>query len=262
VLNLNKLKVSTVVASLLFSTTLGFGANDIKMKKLICDDSPENYQYCQIIKKYHQVKREDLENILFMTDSLQYLSNSNSRNKISRALSKKIYLVMRDINKTIKIAANEVRKEKYKALGMVVVPVIYGSNRQLKYQELRKMARGKLNKQIKQFYEQYNMYDDEFLTDILRANGSMFIILPEIIQYDEMKKNLMLNKETDFEIAIDGFFGLEKGMSESVVTLALKIDREGNVRRVYDRKAEYEKIRKAIVDLIDNALGDIASQAE
>ena len=100
-----------------------------------------------------------MENIMFMTDSLQYLTNANLRDKMSRALSEKIYLVMKDINKTIKIAANEVRKEKYKALGMVVVPVKYGSNQKLKYQELRSMARGKLKKQIKKFYKQYGNRD-------------------------------------------------------------------------------------------------------
>jgi hypothetical protein len=253
----NKFGFSAILAGIL----LGFGTADAATK-LICDESPDQYRYCKDIKKYHHTKRADLENIMFMTDSLQYLANKNSRDKLSRALSEKIYLVMKDINKTIKIAANEVRKEKYKALGMVVVPVKYGSNQKLKYQDLRKMARGKLKKQIKNFYKQYQEYDDEFLTDLLVSNGSMFVILPEIIQYDEMKKNLLQNKETDFEVAIDGFFGLEKGMSESVVTLALKIDRNGNVRRIYDRKAEYEKIRKAIVNLIDNALGDLASQGE
>ena len=231
------------------------------MPKLICDENPD-HKYCKELKKYHYTKRNDLENIMFMTDSLQYLSHKNLKDKTSRALSEKIYLVLKDIDHTIKVAANEVRKEKYKALGMVVVPVIYGSNQKLKYQSLREMARGKLRKQIKKFYKQYEEYDDEFLTDLLLANSSTFVILPEIIQYDEMKKNLLQNKETDFEISIDGFFGMEKGMSESVVTLALKIDRNGNIRRVFDRKAEYEKIRKAIVELIDNALGDIASQEE
>ena len=250
--------LSIVAASLLFVLNTNTNADN----KMFCSKSADEYKYCKELQKYHHVKKNDLENILFMTDSLQYLSNANSRDKLSRALSEKIYLVLKDINKTIKIAANEVRKEKYKALGMVVVPVKYGSNQKLKYQDLRQMSRGKLKKQIKKFYNQYENYDDEFLTDLLIANGSMFIILPEIIQYDEMKKNLLENKESDFEIAIDGFFGLEKGMSESVVTLALKIDRNGNIRRVFDRKAEYEKIRKAIVDLIDNALGDIASQDE
>ncbi len=256
-LKLNKIALSSFVAALLLSTSTATAATTLS-----CESPENNYDYCKELKKYHHVKKNDLENIMFMTDSLQYLSNANSRDKLSRALSEKIYLVMKDINKTIKIAANEVRKEKYKALGMVVVPVKYGSNQKLKYQKLRDMARGKLKKQINKFYKQYAEYDDEFLTDLLISNGSMFVILPEIIQYDEMKKNLLGNKETDFEIAIDGFFGLEKGMSESVVTLALKIDRNGHVRRVFDRKAEYEKIRKAIVNLIDNALGDIASQDE
>jgi len=254
---LNTLALSSIVCGIL-ATGTSLGAQS----KMFCEDDEEQYSYCKELKKYHHVKKNDLENIMFMTDSLQYLSNTNTRDKLSRALSEKIYLVMKDINHTIKVAANEVRKEKYKALGMVVVPVKYGSNQKLKYQELRNMARGKLRKQIQKFYKQYVIHDDEFLTDLLMANGSTFIILPEIIQYDEMKKNLLQNKETDFEIAIDGFFGLEKGMSESVVTLALKIDRNGNVRRVFDRKAEYEKIRKAIVNLIDNALGDIASQDE
>jgi len=225
---------------------------------MICEEN--EYKYCDVLKKYHYSKKNDLENILFMTDRLEYLSNANSRDKFGRSLSEKIYKVMKDINKTIKIAANEVRKQKYKAIGMVVVPVMYGSNLKLKYQSLRDMKRGKLKRNIKRFYKQYDKYDDEFLNDLLLSNGATFVILPEIVQYDEMKKNLLLNKETEFEIAIDGFFGIEKGMSESVVTLALKIDREGNVRRVYDRKAEYEKVRKAIIELIDNALGDIASQ--
>jgi hypothetical protein len=256
--SIKKNTLSIVAASLL----MGFSTSTSAGTDMFCSKQTDGYKYCKELVKYHHVKKDDLENILFMTDGLQYLSNANSRDRLSRALSEKIYLVMKDINKTIKIAANEVRKEKYKALGMVVVPVKYGSNQKLKYQSLREMSRGKLKKQIKKFYNQYEDYDDEFLTDLLTANGSMFIILPEIIQYDEMKKNLLDTKETDFEVAIDGFFGLEKGMSESVVTLALKIDRNGNIRRVFDRKAEYEKIRKAIVDLIDNALGDIASQDE
>lgn len=251
------MSLSTVVAGLLLSSSAVMGAGS-----MFCEEDTESYKYCDNLKKYHHVKRNDLENIMFMTDSLKYLSNKNSRDKISRALSEKIYLVMKDINKTIKIAANEVRKEKYKALGMVVVPVKYASNEKLKYQQLREMARGSLRNRILAFYKEYEDHDDEFLTDLLIANGSTFIIMPEIIQYDEMKKNLLQNKETDFEVALDGFFGLEKGMSESVVTLSLKIDRNGDVRRVFDRKAEYEKIRKAIVDLIDNALGDIASQEE
>ncbi|MEA2017290.1 MAG: hypothetical protein U9N59_02480 [Campylobacterota bacterium] len=255
---LMKLSHSKIVAGLLLAT---FSCSSIHAK-MYCEEDEANYKYCKELKKYHHVKKNDMENIMFMTDSLQYLSNANTRNKLNRALSEKIFLVMKDINKTIKIAANEVRKEKYKALGMVVVPVKYGSNQKLKYQKLRDMARGKLKKQIKKFYDQYGDHDDEFLTDLLIANGSTFVILPEIIQYDEMKKNLLQDKETDFEIAVDGFFGLEKGMSESVITLSLKIDRNGNVRRVFDRKAEYEKVRKAIVDLIDNALGDIASQDE
>ena len=254
---LKKISMSTIIAGLLFNVSSATAATT-----MFCEDDTQTYKYCENLKKYHYSKKDDLENIMFMTDSLHYLSSSNSRDKLSRALSEKIYLVMKDINKTIKIAANEVRKEKYKALGMVVVPVKYGSNQKLKYQSLRDMSRGKLQKQIKKFYDQYEVHDDEFLTDLLISNGSTFVIMPEIIQYDEMKKNLLNSKETDFEIAIDGFFGLEKGMSESVVTLALKIDRNGDVRRVFDRKAEYEKIRKAIVDLIDNALGDIASQDE
>jgi len=253
---INKFIVSSLVSFVALSSSVN------AQQKMFCEEDQTEYKYCKDLKKYHHVKKDDLENIMFMTDSLQYLSNKNTRDKLSRALSEKIFSVMKDINHTIKIAANEVRKEKYKALGMVVVPVKFGSNQKLKYQELRKMARGKLKKQIQKFYKQYTIHDDEFLTDLLIANGSTFVILPEIIQYDEMKKNLLQNKETNFEIAIDGFFGLEKGMSESVVTLALKIDRNGNVRRVFDRKAEYEKVRKAIVELIDNALGDIASQDE
>ena len=253
-----KLKIFFILVGLLSFV----GQLNAKKPKLFCDDDPQEYKYCKELKKYHHVKKNDLENIMVMTDSLQYLSNKNTRGKLGRSLSEKIYLVMRDINKNIKIQANAVRKEKYKALGMVVVPVKYGSNHKLKYQELRKMARGKLRNQIKKFYEEYKIHDDEFLTDLLRANGAMFVILPEIIQYDEMKKNLLNNKETDFEIALDGFFGLEKGMSESIVTLALKIDRNGDVRRVYDRKAESEKIKKAIIELVNNALGDIASQDE
>ncbi|MCK5295110.1 MAG: hypothetical protein KAJ49_10675, partial [Arcobacteraceae bacterium] len=194
-LKLNQFKISLLTASLLL------GTNSITAsQKMICEDAPDEYKYCKELQKYHHVKRSDLENIMFMTDNLEYLSNKNSKNKLNRALSEKIYLVMKDINKTIKIAANEVRKEKYKALGMVVVPVKYGSNQKLKYQTLRDMARGKLKKQINKFYRQYQDFDDEFLTDLLLANGSMFVILPEIIQYDEMKKNLLQDKETDFEI--------------------------------------------------------------
>ncbi len=253
------MKSTNIIAGLLLGLSVNLNANNT----MNCSELEDKPAYCDVLAKYHHVKKNDLENILFMTDKLEYLLKGKTRAKDGRALSEKIFSVMKDINKTIKIAANEVRKEKYKALGMVVVPVKYSSNRKLKYHDnIRKMVRGDLKKNIDKFYEQYNEYDDEFLTDLLISNGSMFVILPEIIQYEEMKRNLLEIKETNFEIAIDGFFGLEKGMSESVVTLALKIDRNGNVRRVFDRKAEYEKIRKAIVDLIDNALGDIASQDE
>ncbi len=251
-------KMSLIGVGLLFGTTSLTSAT--LNNKMFCEKDKAHYKYCDNLTKYHHVKKDDLENIMYMTDSLKYLSNANSRDPIERDLADKIFEVMKDINKTIKIAANEVRKEKYKALGMVVVPVQYGSNEKLIYQELRDMARGDLRNSIDKFYTEYKAHDDEFLTDLLRANGSTFVILPEIIQYDEMKKNLAQKKETDFEIALDGFFGLEKGMSESVITLSLKVDSEGNVRRVFDRKQEYEKVRKAIVDLIDNALGDIASQ--
>lgn len=254
----SKVIVSTLVAAALFGGTSASAAPSTKM---YCDKDKGHYKYCDVLKKYKYTKKDDLENIMYMTDNLKYLSNTNTRNPIERDLADKIFFVMKDINKTIKIAANEVRKEKYKALGMVVVPVQYGSNQKMIYQEeQRDMARGELRASIDEFYKEYGAHDDEFLTDLLIANGSTFVILPEIIQYDEMKKNLLQNKETDFEIAIDGFFGLEKGMSESVVTLSLKVDGDGNVRRVFDRKTEYEKVRKAIVDLIDNALGDIASQ--
>ena len=170
---------------------------------------------------------------------------------------------MRDINKVIKVAANEVRKQKYKAIGMIVQPVKYGSNEMLKYHKnIKKVARGKLNKRIKDFYKQIDEFDDTFLTDILRVNGSTFIIYPEIVQFQEMVRTLQDQKEVEFQIAIDGFFGLEKGLSESVVTLGLKIDKKGRIRRVFDRKTEYAKIKQAIMELVNNALGDIASQVE
>jgi hypothetical protein len=77
-----------------------------------------------------------------------------------------------------------------------------------------------------------------------------------------MVRTLQDQKEVEFQIAIDGFFGLEKGLSESVVTLGLKIDKKGRIRRVFDRKTEYAKIKQAIMELVNNALGDIASQVE
>jgi superoxide dismutase len=248
-----------VLASVLASSLYGVSTP----KKLICVDDMENYKYCQKLQEFHYPKTDDMDRILFMTDKLEYLSRKNTKDKVGRELSKKIFEVMKDINKTIKIAANEVRKQKYKAVGMIVQPTKYGSNAMLKYKnEARDVARGKLNRQIKDFFKQYDTYDDEFLTDILRINGATFILFPEIVQYNELKLNLLQNKEADFQIAIDGFFGMEKGMSESVVTLGLKIDRNNNIRRVFDRKAEYEKIKKALIELVDNALGDIASQEE
>ncbi len=229
-------------------------------KDLICSEDKEQYEYCDTLVQYHYTKQDDMDNILYMTDSLEYLSGA--RDRLSRNLADKVFLVMQDISKTIKIATNEVRKQKYKALGMVVLPVKYSSTTKLKYRKKAVMARGKLKAQIDSFYKEYRQHDDEFLTDVLTMNGSMFIILPEIVQYDELKEALVETQEADLQIAIDGFFGIEKGMSESVVTLGLKIDKNGKIRRIYDRKAEYEMIKKAIIELIDNALGDIAAQEE
>jgi len=234
-----------------------FGANF----DLICNEDEQEYRYCSVIKEFHYSPKDDLETIIYMTDKLAYLDDAK-RGGSQRDLAKKIYLVMKDINKTIKIATNEVRKEKYKAMGMVVSPVIYGSTMKLKYKDMDKMARGKMRSSIKKFYTQFEKFDDEFLTDLLVVNGSKFVVLPEIVQYDEFKNSLSENSEAEFQIAIDGFFGREKGMSESIVTLGLKIDKNKNIRRSFDRKAEYEKIKKAIIALIDNALGDIASQDE
>jgi len=251
-----KIVLSSLVASLTLSS---LGANT---KTLICDEDPESYRYCEVLKKFHYIRTSDMDNIMYMTDNLQYLEKKRSQDKFKRELAKKIYQVMKDINKTIKIAANEVRKEKYRSIGMVVVPVKYGSSRKIKYQDMAKMGRGELRHAIDDFYKQYEEHDDEFLTDLLTGNGSTFIILPEIVQYDEMVAKLKDSQESDFEVAIDGFFGLEKGMSESIVTLALKVDKNGKIRRVFDRKTEYEKIKKALIELVDNALGDIASQDE
>lgn len=228
--------------------------------ELICSEDKEVYKYCDKLVKYHYPIKADMDNILYMTDNLEYLKGA--RNRLSRDLSDKVFKVMQDISKTIKIATNEVRKQKYKALGMIVLPVKYGSQAKLKYRKKAVMARGKLKAQIDSFYKEYRQHDDEFLTDMMSINGSTFIVLPEIVQYDELKNALFETKEADLQIAIDGFFGIEKGMSESVVSLGLKIDKNGKIRRVNDRKAEYEMIKKAIIELIDNALGDIASQEE
>lgn len=243
---------------LLLSITLG--ANEEAKKSLICNDDPEFYEYCTKLQTNYYEKKDDMDSILYMTDSLEYLSDT--RNRLSRDLADKIFLVMTDISKTIKVATNEVRKEKYKALGMIVLPVKFGSATKLKYREKANMARGKLKAQITNFYKSYKKHDDEFLTDLLTMNGSTFIVLPEIVQYEELKNGLYDTKEAELQVAIDGFFGIEKGMSESVISLGLKIDKNGKIRRLNDRKAEYEMIKKAIIELIDNALGDIASQEE
>ncbi|SFV75290.1 hypothetical protein MNB_SM-3-18 [hydrothermal vent metagenome] len=227
---------------------------------LICSEDKASYTYCDTLLKYHYPKRDDLDTILYMTDDLSYLKGIRDRK--SRELSDKIFKVMSDISKTIKIATNEVRKQKYKALGMVVLPVKYGSQDMLKYRKKSVMVRGRIRAQIDAFYKEYRIYDDEFLTDVLTVNHSTFIVLPEIVQYEELKNSLFENKEAELQIAIDGFFGREKGMSESVVILGLKIDKRGKIRRLLDRKAEYALIKKAIVELIDNALGDIAAQEE
>jgi hypothetical protein len=250
-----KLFFTGVCASLVFASSAV--ANDVE---LICSEDTEQYKYCDKLLKFHYEKKDDMDNILYMTDNLEYLSDT--RDRLSRDLADKIYLVMNDISKTIKIATNEVRKEKYKALGMIVQPVKYGSTEKLKYRKKEVMARGKLKAQVASFYKEYRTHDDEFLTDLLNVNGSTFVVLPEIVQYDELKNALFDKKEAEMQIAIDGFFGIEKGMSESVVVLGLKIDKNDKIRRVFDRKAEYEMIKKAIIELIDNALGDIASQEE
>ena len=247
-----------LVASLLTSY-LGASTEELK-SELICNEDAEFYEYCEKLKSSFYEKKSDMDSILYMTDSLDYLSDT--RDRVSRDLADKIFLVMSDISKTIKIATNEVRKEKYKALGMIVLPVKFGSATKLKYRKKAVMARGKLKAQITNFYKSYRKHDDEFLTDILTMNGSTFIVLPEIVQYGELKNSLYEIKEAELQIAIDGFFGIEKGMSESVVSLGLKIDKNGKIRRIHDRKAEYEMIKKAIIELIDNALGDIASQEE
>ncbi len=254
--------IKSVIKSLLILGVLTspLFANKEFKSKLICNEEPEFYEYCDKLQSHFYEKRDDMDSILYMTDSLEYLKDT--KNRLSRDLADKIFLVMSDISKTIKVATNEVRKEKYKALGMVVLPVKFGSASKLKYRKKSTMARGKLKAQINSFYKSYIKHDDEFLTDLLMMNGSTFVILPEIVQYDELKNALYETKEADLQIAIDGFFGIEKGMSESVVLLGLKIDKNGKIRRISDRKAEYEMIKKAIVELIDNALGDIASQEE
>jgi len=248
----------SLAITLLLASTLG--ANAEVKKSLICNEDPEFYEYCTKLQTNFYEKKEDMDSILYMTDSLEYLSDTKNRH--SRDLADKIFLVMTDISKTIKVATNEVRKEKYKALGMIVLPVKFGSATKLKYRKKANMARGKLKAQITSFYRFYQKHDDEFLTDLLTMNGSTFIVLPEIVQYDELKNALYETKEAELQVAIDGFFGIEKGMSESVISLGLKIDKNGKIRRVSDRKAEYEMIKKAIIELIDNALGDIASQEE
>ena len=248
----------SLAMTLLLASTLG--ANAEVKKSLICNEDPEFYEYCSKLQTNFYEKKEDMDSILYMTDSLEYLSDT--KNRLSRDLADKIFLVMTDISKTIKVATNEVRKEKYKALGMIVLPVKFGSATKLKYRKKANMARGKLKSQITNFYRSYQKHDDEFLTDLLTMNGSTFIVLPEIVQYDELKNALYETKEAELQVAIDGFFGIEKGMSESVISLGLKIDKNGKIRRVSDRKAEYEMIKKAIIELIDNALGDIASQEE
>ena len=245
---------------LILVLTSTLSANAEVKKSLICNEDPEFYEYCVKLKTNFYEKKNDMDSILYMTDSLEYLSDT--RNRLSRDLADKIFLVMTDISKTIKVATNEVRKEKYKALGMIVLPVKFGSATKLKYRKKANMARGKLKAQITAFYKSYQKHDDEFLTDILTMNGSTFIVLPEIVQYDELKNSLYDTKEAELQVAIDGFFGIEKGMSESVISLGLKIDKNGKIRRINDRKAEYEMIKKAIIELIDNALGDIASQEE
>ena len=248
----------SIAITLLLSSTLG--ANAEVKESLICNEDTEFYEYCEKLQTNFYEKKDDMDSILYMTDSLEYLSDT--KNRLSRDLADKIFLVMSDISKTIKIATNEVRKEKYKALGMIVLPVKFGSATKLKYRKKANMARGKLKAQITDFYKSYKKHDDEFLTDLLAMNGSTFVVLPEIVQYDEMKNGLYETNEAELQIAIDGFFGIEKGMSESVVALGLKIDSNGKIRRISDRKAEYEMIKKAIIELIDNALGDIASQEE
>ena len=247
----------TVVLLLLSSSLF---SNEEFKKKLICNEDLEFYEYCSKLQTNFYEKKNDMDSILYMTDSLEYLTDT--RNRLSRDLADKIFLIMTDISKTIKVATNEVRKEKYKALGMVVLPVKFGSSTKLKYRKKATMVRGKLKAQISEFYLSYQKHDDEFLTDLLTMNGSTFIVLPEIVQYDELKNALYEIKEAELQIAIDGFFGIEKGMSESVITLGLKIDKNGKIRRINDRKAEYEMIKKAIIELVDNALGDISSQKE
>jgi hypothetical protein len=250
-----KIVLSSLIASLTLSS---LGANT---KTLICDEDPESYRYCESLKKFHYIRTSDMDNIMYMTDNLQYLKRD--RDKFKRELAKKIYQVMKDINKTIKIGAAAVKTEKYRSIRMVVVPVKYGSSRKIRYQDdMAKMTGGELRHAIDDFYKQYEEHDDDFLTDLLTGNGSKFIILPEIVQYDKMVAKLQDSQESDFEVAIDGSFGLEKGMSESIVTLALKVDKNGKIRRVFDKKTEYQKIKKVLIELLGNALEDIASQDE
>ena len=234
---------------------------------LICDNYPSTHTYCKTLKSYYYPKTEDLDNILYMTDKLSYLGLSRkadrSERKIAKSLEDKIFDVMKDINKLIQIAANEVRKEKYKALGMVVIPVKYGSSDKLKYRETdRDMKKDRLPQQIDKFYTEYDTHNKEFLTDVLKVNSAMFLILPEIVQLDEILGHLREDKEADFQISIDGYFGIEKGLTLSIVELALKLDGSNQVRRVFDRKTEYAKIKQALIELVDKALGDIASQDE
>jgi len=253
-----------IAVFIMFSYNLAHSAD----KKFICDKEELNYDYCKTLKKYHYQKKKDLEHILYMTDNLEYLKRDRTsqrdkeHRRFIRSIQKKLYEVMFDINGLIKIVTNEVRKQKYRAMGMVVLPLKFGSHQKLKYRDFNEMTRGGLKREIEVFFNTYEKFGDEFLTDVLTANNSAFMVFPQIVQYDEFKIDMHNKKEAELQIAISGFFGLEKGMSESVVVLGLKTSKDGKLRRVASRKEEYEKLKKALVELMDKALADIASQEE
>jgi len=246
------------LTSLLFMGSL----SSVDAKEMLCLENKEEYGYCSKLEQYHYKKLDNLENILFMTDRLDYLKSKDLKGRAGKDLKDKIFFVMRDINKVIKVAANEVRKQKYRAMGMVVLPLKFGSHQKLKYRDFNEMTRGGLKREIEVFFNTYEKFGDEFLTDVLTANNSAFMVFPQIVQYDEFKIDMHNKKEAELQIAISGFFGLEKGMSESVVVLGLKTSKDGKLRRVASRKEEYEKLKKALVELMDKALADIASQEE
>ena len=257
---MNYKKISTLV--LLVSSL--FGAQEYDFSKCKAED------YCSTLKEFHYPYDPKYDSILYMTDEVVYYKELKDKNLttdgLAVELNNKIYDAMKSINTKIKSAVNQVRKKRYKAVGMVVRPLIFGSDELIKYKDREVMSdpTSSTRVQIDSFYKNYEAKEDDFLDDLLRANHSMFLIMPAIDQFDEFVKNLDNDeiREGELQIVIDGFFNKEKGLSSEAISITVVLDKNDRLKMLKSSKEIKEDIRKALNAIVDQALGDASSKTE